>query len=120
VKSPLSVPKRVFWHRDLPPVNAELAGEGIIEASSVRVADTLAERSALWQCCLTDLKHEAHRRLEQERLRLKAGYVHVLSEETCTRRDPRTGEAWLQGTFGYVLLSAPRPRVSARFATPAP
>ena len=112
MERPLSLPQRIFWHRDLPPAYAELVGEGIVEAASVRVQDTLTERGALWLCCLTDLKHEAHRRLEQERLRVRADYVHVLSEATYTRRDPRTGEAWLQGMFGYVLLCAPRPHQS--------
>lgn len=116
MQSPLSLPKRLFWHRDLPPINAELAGEGIIAAASVRVRDTLAEGSALWECCLTDLKHEAHRRLEQERLRVRADYVHVLSEATYTRRDPQTGEAWLQGMFGYVLLGTPRSVTAADHA----
>ena len=106
VTTPLSISKPVFWHRELPPASAEVVGEGLLEATSVRVRDCLDERGSLWESCLADLKQDAHKRLEQELHRVGADFVHVLAEITDTRRDERTGEAWLHGTFRYVLLSA--------------
>jgi hypothetical protein len=34
----------VYWHRELPPYNAEPMGEHVIEAASRRVPGTLAHR----------------------------------------------------------------------------
>ena len=34
----------VYWHRDLPPLDAELVAEHTVEANSSRVAGTLAHR----------------------------------------------------------------------------
>ena len=50
---------------------------------------------------------QALTRLEQEVRRLGGHYAHVLSESIDTRHNDATGEAWLHGTFGYVLLGQP-------------
>ena len=34
--------QRVYWHRDLPPLNADIMGEHVLEATSGRVRGTLA------------------------------------------------------------------------------
>jgi limonene-1,2-epoxide hydrolase len=47
---------------------------------------------------------QAQIRLEQEVKRVGAEYAHVLSESIDTRRDDGAGQAWLHGTFSYVLL----------------
>jgi hypothetical protein len=97
----------VYWHRDLPPSDAEVLGDGLLEATSNRVAGTLANRDRLWEECLAELMDQARMRLEQEIHRRGGQYAHVLSEAIDTKRNDVTGEAWLHGTFAYVLLGSP-------------
>lgn len=96
--------RTVFWHRDLPPLDAELLGEHIVEARSKRVNGDLAHRNALWDECYDDLMACARDRLVQEVTRLGGHYAHVLEEFVESRRNDVTGESWLQGRFFYVLL----------------
>jgi hypothetical protein len=98
------VPHVVYWHRELPPNRADVMGEGMLEATSGRVPGTLANRDQLWDSCFAELMGQARIRLEQEVRRLGGQYAHVLSESIDTRRNDATGEAWLHGTFAYVLL----------------
>jgi hypothetical protein len=97
-------PARIYWHRELPPIGAVACGEGTLEASSPHVRNSLEMRDHLWDASLAALKREAVHRLEQEMARHKAAYAHVLTEAVETRRNDATGEAWLHGRFGYVLL----------------
>jgi hypothetical protein len=96
-------PKVVYWHRELPPLNAEVAGEYVVEATSVRVPGTLARRSELWTRCHRDLIARAEYRVEVEVARLGGRYAHVLGERIDPRRDDAQGEVWLAGTFTYTL-----------------
>jgi hypothetical protein len=43
--------KTVYWHRDLPPLDADLVAEHTVEATSNRVPATLAHRDELWDQC---------------------------------------------------------------------
>ena len=97
------VSQTVFWHRDLPPLHAEVLDEHTIEALSMRVPGTLAHRDELWDRCYTDLMKEADRRIEQEIARLGGHYAHVLDESIDSRHDDAAREAWLHGRFTYVL-----------------
>jgi hypothetical protein len=45
-------------------------------------------------------------RLQQEISRLNGTYAHVISESIDPRRDDTKDEAWLHGTFTYVLYAA--------------
>ena len=94
----------VYWHRDLPPLSAEVMADGEVEATSARVAGTLANRDRLWERCLAELMSEAQTRLEQEVGRCGGRYAHVLAEAIDTKRNDATGEAWLHGKFDYVIL----------------
>lgn len=38
----------VYWHRDLPPLEAELVAEHTVEANSSRVQGTIAHRDEMW------------------------------------------------------------------------
>jgi hypothetical protein len=96
-------PKTVFWHRELPPLDAEPLGEHTLEAVSVHVPGNLSHRDEVWDRCHTDLMAEVGRRLEQEIARLGGRCVHVLTESIDSRRDDLLGEAWLHGRFDYVL-----------------
>jgi hypothetical protein len=95
--------KRVYWHRELPPVAAELMAEHTMEATSGRVAGTISHRDALWHRCYDELMANAAARLGQEIARLGGDYAHVHDESIETRHDDATGEAWLYGCFSYML-----------------
>jgi hypothetical protein len=45
----------IYWHRELPPSEAEPMGEQTVEATSARVPSTLAHRDELWNRCYEDL-----------------------------------------------------------------
>ena len=95
--------KTVYWHRELPPLDAEVIGEHTIEAVSKRVPSTLVHRDELWAQCYQDLMAQATRRLEQEIARLGGQCAHVVAESIDVRHDDLHGEAWLHGQFTYVL-----------------
>jgi hypothetical protein len=96
--------KVVYWHRELPPIDAEPLGEYVVEADSVRVAGRLDRGSELWDRCYRDLMAQFERRLRQEARRLGGHYAHVLEETVSSRRDDRTQQYWLRGRVRYLLL----------------
>jgi hypothetical protein len=93
----------VYWHGELPPLDAEPIGEYTLEAASVRVPHTLAHADELWNSCYEDLMLQASNRLEQEIARLGGHYAHVLDEHVESKYSGATGEGWLHGRFRYVL-----------------
>lgn len=95
--------KVVYWHRELPPFDAEPLGEHVVEADSRRVAG-LAHRDELWDGCYRDLMANAYLRLEQEVHRLGGDYAHVLDEAIGSKHDDASGEAWLHARITYLLL----------------
>jgi hypothetical protein len=97
------VPKVVFWHRELPPLDAEAVGEHTLEANSDRVPGTIAHREELWDLCRSALNRNTLKRLQQEVVRLGGRYAHILDETIETKRDVTTNEAWLHGTYVYML-----------------
>lgn len=99
--------KIVYWHRELPPANAVLVADHIVEATSGRVPGTLSHRDELWQRCYDELMANAQSRLVQEVARLGGHYAHVHDEAIDTRHDDATGEAWLHGRFSYMLYRRP-------------
>jgi hypothetical protein len=100
--------KKVYWHRELPPLRAELIGEHVVEAVSPRVPSTLAHRDDLWDRCYDELMAAAQTRLTQEIARLGGDCAHVLREALDTRHDDVSGEMWLRGCFTYVLYRLPK------------
>ena len=105
--------KVVYWHRELPPLEAEVVGSHTIEATSERVPGTIAHRDDLWQVCYDSLMAQARMRLEQEVVRLGGQYAHVFDEAIDTRRDEAKGEAWLHGRFDYILYRDQVPGITA-------
>jgi hypothetical protein len=99
--------KIVYWHRDLPPLDADLIAEHTVEASSGRVAGTFSHRDELWNHCYEELMANAQDRLTQEIARLGGHYAHVHDESIDIRHDDASGEAWLHGCFSYVLYRRP-------------
>lgn len=102
----------IYWHRELPPVDAEIVGEHILEATSTRVQGTLAHRDELWDRCYSNLLENTRDRFRQEIQRLGGDYAHVLEESIDPRHDDASGEAWLHGRFTYVLYKRPSERSS--------
>jgi hypothetical protein len=100
--------KTVFWHRELPPLDAEAIGEHTIEATSGRVSGRISSRDEIWDRCYEQLMAETHRRLEQEIARLGGDCAHVLHESIGSRHDDAIGEAWLHGEFTYMLYKRTR------------
>ena len=98
----------IYWHRELPPVEAESVGEHTLEASSKRVRDTLSDREELWRSCYDDLMRDLDVRMAQELARLGGDCAHILDETIDTRHDSVSGEAWLHGRFTYMLYRRPR------------
>ena len=45
----------VYWHRELPPIEAELMADHTVEATSSRVAGTISHRDELWDRCYREL-----------------------------------------------------------------
>jgi hypothetical protein len=93
----------VYWHRELPPVDADVVDEHVIEAVSSRVEGTLSHRDELWDRCYEELMVAARARIEQEVARLGGHYAHVVDESIDSKHDDATVEAWLHGRFTYVL-----------------
>jgi len=60
----------IYWHRELPPFDADAVAEHSIEATSSRVPGTLVHRDELWGRCYENLMAHAVSRLEQEVVRL--------------------------------------------------
>jgi len=100
--------KTVYWHRELPPIEAELMAEHTIEANSSRVPGTIAHRDELWDLCYRELMADAEKRLGQEVVRLGGHFAHVHDEAIDPKHDDAAGEAWLHGRFGYLLYRRPK------------
>ena len=105
-----TIEKVTYWHRELPPFEAEIVGEHTVEANSMRVAGGLAHGGDVWDQCYRDLMAQVHLRLDQEVHRLGGDYAHVLEETIGSRHDDCTGEVWLRGCIKYLLLRRPRER----------
>jgi hypothetical protein len=97
----------VYWHRDLPPLTADLVAEHTVEANSSRVPGTLAHRDDLWDQCYRELMTNTNERLVEEVARLGGHYAHVRDETITPKHDDAAGEAWLHGTFTYMLYRDP-------------
>jgi hypothetical protein len=95
--------KWVYWHRELPPLEAEMLGEHVVEAMSSRVPSSIAHGGKRWDGAYHELLENAQTRMKQEIARLAGRYAHVLDESIDSRRDEATGEAWLHALFTYEL-----------------
>jgi len=97
----------IYWHRELPPLDAQLIGDHMIEAYSERVPGTLTHRDESWNQCYAQLMANTDARLAQEIARLGGDYAHVHDESIEIRHDEATNEAWLHGRFSYMLYRRP-------------
>lgn len=93
----------VFWHRELPPLHADVVSGHVLEADSDRVTARYSQRDEIWAQCAESLRAHARERLQQEVTRLGGDYAHVLDEMIETRRHDPEDEAWLHGRYSWVL-----------------
>jgi hypothetical protein len=100
----------VYWHRDLPPIEAELVDEHTVEASSGRVSGRIVHPDDLWHRCHGELMAAAESRVRQEVSRLRGDFAHIYEESIAPRHDDTTGQGWLYGRFNYVLYRRPAAR----------
>lgn len=100
--------KIVYWHRELPPLEAEPTAEHTVGADSSRVPGTIAHRDQLWDRCYRELMAKAESRLVQEVARLGGHFAHVHDEAIDPRHHDAAGEAWLHGRFNYMLYRRPQ------------
>ena len=100
--------KTVYWHRELPPLDADQIEEHTVEANSSPVPGTIAHRDELWDECFRDLMVKAESRLVQEVVRLGGHFAHVHDETIEPKHDDASGEAWLHGRFSYMLYRRSR------------
>ena len=96
-------PKLLYWHRELPPIDAQSIAEHTVEADSGRVPGTIAHRDELWDECYRELMANVESRVVQEVARLGGHYAHMYDEVISPKHDDVTGETWLHGTFRYML-----------------
>ena len=98
----------VYWHRELPPLDADLVAEHTVEANSGHVAGTIARRDEVWDRCHAELMAAAEHRLVQEVTRLGGDFAHVYDEAIEPRHNDVTGQGWLHGRFSYMLYRRPQ------------
>jgi len=98
-----AAPTIIYWHRELPPLEAQPMEEHVVEASSRYVPDTIARRDDLWNRCEHELRNNVRERLQAEIARLGGRYAHVLDESIEPRHNASTGQACLHGRFTYML-----------------
>ena len=99
--------KRIYWHRQLPPLSAEFMAEHTIEADSDRVAGAFVRGDEVWGRSYDDLMTRTEARLLQEIARLGGDYAHVHDESIAPKHDAATGQSWLHGRFTYMLYRRP-------------
>ena len=95
--------KLVYFRRELPPLSDDAVGEYLVDASSPAVPNTSLGRDELWAHCYDDLMANASERIGQEVLRLHGSCAHVVDEHIEPKVSYERGEAWLAGTFTFVL-----------------
>jgi len=100
-------PPILYWHRELPPLTAEVMGEYTLETTSRHVPARFSRADEDWASCYRDLMTQARGRMEQEVARLGGHYAHVGEELISARHDDAVGDAWLYGRFKYVLYREP-------------
>jgi hypothetical protein len=57
----------------------------------------------LWLNCEQDLAHNASLRLDQEVRRLGGRCARIVDERVAPKFDEARGEAWLHGSYTYML-----------------
>ena len=94
---------RIYWHRDLPPLDADVVAEHVVEAASDKADYHFDRRDELWHDCAPSLRAHLVERLESELDRLGGAYAHVLEEDVTPHVDYANAQYWLIGRARYSL-----------------
>ena len=97
----------IYWHRELPPIDAELTGEYVLEATSDRVRGSLAHRGELWDRAYHELMERTETRLKQEIGRLAATTLTFCVNPSTVGTTMRQVKR-LHGLFTHVLYRPPK------------
>ena len=109
----------IYWHRELPPDDAEALGEHVLEATSDHVTGTITHGDEQWRTCYESLMAHVRARFAEEVMRLGGTCAHVLKEHIEPRHNDAAGDGWLYGRFEYVLFrGASKPDRRAAAAGP--
>ena len=60
----------IYWHRELPPDDAEALGEHVLEATSDHVTGTITHGDEQWRTCYESLMAHVRARFAEEVMRL--------------------------------------------------
>jgi hypothetical protein len=93
----------VYWHRDLPPLDAELVAEHTVEASSSRVSGTLEHREELWDQCHQELMTNTTNRLVEEVARSADNAYGARRSDQPQGMPTWRARAWMHRGFTYML-----------------
>ncbi len=96
--------KRIFWHGDLPPLEAEMLDEHWVVARSDAVKYRFDHKTELWAQCVDSLRVNLEHRLGQEIRRLGGDYAHILDERVVPKIDHESDTYCLEGRYDYVLF----------------
>jgi hypothetical protein len=106
--------KRFYWHRELPPFEAEAIGEHVVEATSSRVPGTLEHREELWDRCYGEVMDEASTRLELEVARLGATSPTSSTNPSTASMTPSPTKPGSTGSSPTWSIVVPEPPSRAR------
>ena len=101
--SPKQSEKRIYWHRDLPPLDAEIEGEHFLDAASEKVPYHFDRRDQLWVECHPSLVSSVETRIDQEITRLGGRCAHIVDEDIEPSVNNGAGLYHLKGKFTYLL-----------------
>jgi hypothetical protein len=85
--------KIVYRHRESPPLDVQMRGEHVVEATSGRVSGRPPQRDELWSQRYEELMVIVRTRLEQEIVRFGGDYAQVFSESADSKREAVIGQA---------------------------
>jgi len=94
---------RIYWHRDLPPLDADAVAEHTVDAVSDKADYHFDRRDELWHDCAPSLRAHLVERLEAELDRLGGAYAHVLEEDVTPHVDHANAQYWLIGKARYTI-----------------
>jgi|ETNmetMinimDraft_24_1059892.scaffolds.fasta_scaffold70897_1 hypothetical protein len=99
--------QRIYWHRDLPPLQDRIEGEHWITAKSDVIPHSLTHDSEVWGQCFPTLERNLEKRLLQEIERQGGHCAHILDERIRRKTHHADETCWLEGEYCYVLYLAP-------------
>ena len=95
--------KKIYWHREFPPLHDRIEGKHWITAQSDSVAYSLTHDSEMWGKCFPSLERNLEARLVQEIERQGGHCAHILDERIRRKINHADETCWLEGEYCYTL-----------------